>query len=600
MDERTALGRHTATEPDNDRTLLPTEGNLALVEGLRALGVRMYAGVNGGGIMNVTKHLAPYRRPDTDRLPDEGGPSLFTVGEYTAGFTPLGHFLATGEVSACVTTTGAATKLAGSGMSDAVYHSIPAVYVVALNPTSSGGLAPLQDVAQTGTNIVGQLRAEFGESLLVMEKPGDLGHVLRRTAELLAESRPVVIAFRPDALSAQVPAPRTAPRASCAVPERPIDGLAAVSADFRDTCRGKRVVLLATDEAARDSGLPQLTGRLSEAFGAPTLWTVNGAAAVAADNPHGRGHIGFGGNDSARELWDSLGPDDSLVMLGFEPGEYILNLADVPAGTVYHLTDLEQPYGSRDGSFAHRCAGRYVRVKAPLRAGIAALLASGASPARQPVLDGPLNRDPYPPNTREGSVDLAALLEGMHQRWRKPTLLFDDVCLAYKDRQFVTQRSHPALRAFSAYQGSAMGGAFGLAVGAKLADPRLPVFCLSGDGCYRLYAGTMPECAELGIRLFILNNGAYAMVDQVLDQTDAELTAERHHGRLAPCDFVAAAKAHGWQALRMRPDLTDLDDVMDACYRPGTPSLLVEVPIDPGQVLGSNPRIDNLGNDSSS
>ena len=68
-----------------------------------------------------------------------------------------------------LTTTGAATKLGSSGITDAKLHNIPAVYVIALNSTLSIGLSPLQDVSEHGMNVIPQLRAELGEACIVVD-----------------------------------------------------------------------------------------------------------------------------------------------------------------------------------------------------------------------------------------------------------------------------------------------------------------------------------------------------------------------------------------------------------------------------------------------
>ena len=115
---------------------LETSGNQVLIDVLRSWGVTFFAGVNGGGVVHVAKHLEPY----TDLAQSRDGISrMLTMGEYVAGFAPLGHWYATGRVAGCVTTTGAATKLGGSGMTDAKLHNIPAVYLIALNSTMSIG-----------------------------------------------------------------------------------------------------------------------------------------------------------------------------------------------------------------------------------------------------------------------------------------------------------------------------------------------------------------------------------------------------------------------------------------------------------------------------
>ena len=105
------------------------------------------------------------------------------MGEYVAGFAPLGHWYATGRIAGCVTTTGAATKLGGSGMTDAKLHNIPAVYLVALNSTMSIGNAPLQDVSEHGMNVIPQLEAELGEGCVVIDSVHSLRTVcVRRSA----------------------------------------------------------------------------------------------------------------------------------------------------------------------------------------------------------------------------------------------------------------------------------------------------------------------------------------------------------------------------------------------------------------------------------
>jgi len=155
-------------------------GNAVLIETLRRWGVRFFAGVNGGGVVHVAKHLEPYQ--ELAHSADKAS-RMLTMGEYVAGFVPLGYWLASGRIAGCVTTTGAATKLGGSGMTDAKLHNIPAVYLIALNSTLSIGNAPLQDVSEYGMNVVPQLQAELGEGLVVVDNMNKLEEGLRREAD---------------------------------------------------------------------------------------------------------------------------------------------------------------------------------------------------------------------------------------------------------------------------------------------------------------------------------------------------------------------------------------------------------------------------------
>src|SRR5256885_16664076 len=102
-----------------------------------------YAGVNGGGLIHATKPLEPLSDPSEAT---DGAPRLLTMGEYVAGFVPLGYYLASGRIGGCITTTRAATKLGGNGPADARLHNIPAGYPFRPHSTMSNGQGPLQDV----------------------------------------------------------------------------------------------------------------------------------------------------------------------------------------------------------------------------------------------------------------------------------------------------------------------------------------------------------------------------------------------------------------------------------------------------------------------
>ena len=73
-----------------------------------------------------------------------------------------------------------------------------------------------------------------------------------------------------------------------------------------------------------------------------------------------------------------------------------------------------------------------------------------------------------------------------------------------------------------------------------------------------------------------------------------EFAKRNYHSTLPHIDFVKAAEAHGWEAVRIAPDLSNLRDVMDAAYERRGRSLLVDLPVDADQILGLNPRLHNL------
>jgi acetolactate synthase-1/2/3 large subunit len=91
-----------------------------------------------------------------------------------------------------------------------------------------------------------------------------------------------------------------------------------------------------------------------------------------------------------------------------------------------------------------------------------------------------------------------------------------------------------------------------------------------------------------------VNNGVYAIVDKGLEVVVPEVHKRRYHSVLPEIDFVKAAQAHGWEGYRVEPDLSNLADIIDACYTRRGRSMLIDLPVDPDQVVGLNPRLHNL------
>ncbi|MGH2472858.1 MAG: thiamine pyrophosphate-dependent enzyme [Candidatus Limnocylindria bacterium] len=567
-------------------------GNAVLIEQLRRWGVRFFAGVNGGGVVHVAKHMEPYY--ELAHSADKA-PRMLTMGEYVAGFAPLGYWLASGRIAGCVTTTGAATKLGGSGMTDAKLHNIPAVYLIALNSTLSVGNAPLQDVSEHGMNIVPQLEAELGEGCIVIDNIDRLEDDLRRAQRVLKRNKPVAIAFHPDVLSRETDANvswTSHPRTFSA------HDVSEFLAEFPRVAKGKRVVVYVSGEAAFAPKIRTLTTVLSKVLKAPTVWSVNGANAIARDNEYGYGHISFGGNDRAMELWRSLGKDDVVIALGFDAGEYSLNLAKIPAGHVYHFTDLHDAYGHKQGEFRHRAAHEYRMVRGDIGLVLEEVLPRLAESCKDRPITAPapesLNTREPEPNKRPGTVDFQEFYQRIDKMWRPGSIGFDDVCIAYKDRQWVTQRPNPNIPFWTTHDGSAMGGGFGLGVGAKAANPDLHTFVFTGDGCFRLFGGALADAATMDLRVFVVNNEVYGIVDKGLEVIIPDYDKKNYHSKLPHIDFVKHAEAHGWDAVRIAPDLSNLTDTMDAAYERKGRLMLVDLPVDADQLLGLNPRLNNL------
>jgi len=421
-----------------------SSGNFALIETLRRWGITFYSGVNGGGVIHVAKQLEPFT--DLSQATD-GIPRFLTMGEYVSGFVPVGYYLASGRIAGSITTTGAATKLGASGITEAKLHNIPAVYIIALNSTLSIGLAPLQDVSEYGMNVVPQLQAELGDGCVVIDNINKLEGQLRRAQQVLNESRPVAFAFHPDVLSKSVEL--DGPKVELARQVH-IGDLEQFLEKFPRMATKRRVIIYVGEEAARCEGVQTLTTQLSELLQAPTVWSVNGANAVSPENRYGYGYILFGGNDRAFDLWKSINQDDILITLGFDPGEYSINLGKIPARFVWHFTNLKEPYGHKNGDFKHRVAGEYQQVRGDIALALSELLprlrAVGLGERPRVEIPGDLNTREVSREVKPGCVDFVAFYEQIQKCWRRWAAYSCSVVARTARSRFTNRSSHALTR----------------------------------------------------------------------------------------------------------------------------------------------------------
>ena len=107
----------------------------------------------------------------------------------------------------------------------------------------------------------------------------------------------------------------------------------------------------------------------------------------------------------------------------------------------------------------------------------------------------------------------------------------------------------------------ALGYGLPAAVGAALAAPERPIVCLCGDGGLQFSLAELAAAKETNahIILILLNNGGYgeikaSMVAEGVSPIGVDLYTP---------DFIAVAKAYGWQAERLL-DRTQIGDCMAA------------------------------------
>ncbi|KTD21444.1 thiamine pyrophosphate-dependent enzyme [Legionella israelensis] len=571
------------------------EGNKALIAAMENWNIRCAFGVNGGGIIHLLKYVKRFSVNEVSKKL-----RFFTLSEYAAGFAPIGYYLSSEQTAACITTTGAAIKLAASGLSDARFMRIPALYIFSLNNSQMTRQSPLQDVGEYGMNIVPQLKAEFGDAVQVLKNIDQLPEQLNQIASVLSQSRPAVFLFYPDILCQPINLTHLPSIPSINTIDK--EALNSFICFLKKASHeDRRLILYVCAEAGFQQKTYPLIEKLKNKLGGIVVCTVNGSSAAGQNTSHHYGHIGLGGNERANKIWNHLNEKDILICLGMEAGEYHFPQNKLPVGDCWCFTRHKRGYGFIDGSYQHRFKNNFNVVHGPLHLSLSMLLEElEVAPEIKPFPVSSLS--PVTKNlvhsVEKSYVDLVDFYQNLSALWKKPSIGFDDVCISYRDRQCIMEVAHPNIRFFSAQDGSAMGGAFGMLIGAKATHTNVHCFGFSGDGCWRLYGGALAEVSRLGIVLFIMNNNEYHIVRHGLDLIIPGLPSEKQHAQLNTIDFVMAAKAHGWQAIRLKPDLSNLKDIMKYAYSNRKQSLLIDVPVDPNQALGSNPRYQHLTKNS--
>ena len=103
-------------------------------------------------------------------------------------------------------------------------------------------------------------------------------------------------------------------------------------------------------------------------------------------------------------------------------------------------------------------------------------------------------------------------------------------------------------RLFHDFNNTAMGWGLPAAIGGCFALDRVPVTCISGDGSLMMNLQELATIQRhrLPVRLFILNNGGYSMVQQTQEQwLGGEHVGTSYEGGLAFPDFTTIASAFG-------------------------------------------------------
>lgn len=156
-----------------------------------------------------------------------------------------------------------------------------------------------------------------------------------------------------------------------------------------------------------------------------------------------------------------------------------------------------------------------------------------------------------PPNNYKGNmINPYVFAKTLSEASQKgDVLIFDTGCtLAWMMQAFDFKTDQ---RVFHDWNNTAMGWALPASIGASFARPGSQIICVTGDGSLQMNIQELTTIIKhrLPIKIFLVNNHGYSMIQQTQDQwLDSHYLASTENGGLAFPSFIKVAKAYGFRA----------------------------------------------------
>lgn len=539
-----------------------------IVHFLETAGVQIVAGVPGGAVLPLYEALGRSSRIR----------HILARHEQAAGFIAQGMARVSGRAAVCLATSGPGVTNMVTALADAKMDSVPLVCIAGQVPTGLIGTDAFQEVATV------ELMRPVTKACYFVRCAADLPDILAEAFRAAEDGRPgpVLIDVPKDVLLQRLSRWPTSTAAHGSAPasyERHLRRMrdnrlayAAAAQMIRAARRplfyfGGGVVKARAQETAR--GLVELTG-------IPATTSLMGLGILPREHALNIGMLGMHG---ARHTNLAIEMADLLITLGARFDDRATgDAASFAQGArIIHIDIDERELGKikRPALAIHDDAAKAL-VELQRQLGCVAAQQTAWEDWRARVHD--LRRD-YPLATpgREVLCSPYGIMQALGALIPKDGIITTDV----GQHQMWAAQALPIPRADHWLTSGGLGTmGFGLpaAIGAALACPQSPVFCITGDGSLLMNIQEFATLAELdaNVKIILLDNSALGLVRQQQELFyQKRFVASRFAHRT---DFVAIARAFGLRAhdLGNCHDDTRLLEQVAASRGPA----LIRVPID--------------------
>lgn len=596
-----------------------TEGNLdtaeLIVAYLEALGIDYVFGVPGGAIEPIYNALARSQR--------RGGPRpVVARHEAGAAFMADGYTRETGKIGVCCATSGPGATNLITGVACAYDNRIPMLVLTGQPMLSVFGKGALQESSCTGINTLGMFRHCTHYNSLVSHPEQLEAKLIAALMRAMRTPRgPVHLSIPLDILKSktthQTPSydVRHLLARSSSVDEAAIERL------YKYVQTARNIVLLVGGDCGEASGAIL---QFAAAKQVRIVTTPDGKGLISPNHPLMHGVFGFAGHASSEAVlrdptvdlilaagtsmgeWTSSGWSESLLnnrLIHIDDSEE--HLARTPMAKLHvrgriltvfeRLADYQRAERNGADSGPTLNIADWRRHDKQQRVSKVQVVAPEMLDSEQaPLMPQRLMRDLgrlFPPSTRYLADSGNSVAWAIHY-------------LQPLDRR-QGERRNGGERKLSAGRRKTDGGwlrvtmdfapmgwAIGGAVGTAMANPDVPVVCITGDGSMLMNGQeiSVAVAEQLTVIYVVLNDAALGMVKHGQRLAGAESIAYT----LPPTDFAAMARAMGAQAYSISsPAELNALDINAICSSKG-PTLL-DVRIDSEEIPPMKLRMRVLG-----
>ena len=574
------------------------------IQYIEQLSVEYVFGIPGGAIEPLYNALA--------RSEWRGGPEAITARhESGAAYMAQGYYNSSGKLGVCCATTGPGATNLITGVSSAYENNIPLLVITAQTSLNLFGKGAFQESSDTSVNTLGMFQYCTKYNSLVSH-PDQFERKLYTAVLTALQSRS----------PAHISMPMDIFRSKTKVTEPTYDlrPLMLANAGFYDKdsvnalcyllMQRKNIVFVIGDDCINAIGIILSVAFLTKA---KLVTTPHGKGLVSPYHPLFRGVIGFSGHRSAEKLLED-DKVDLIVAIGTSLSEWTNCNWDKPDIMRDRLVHVESFSGNFAGSPAaalhvegdiseifEKLFEQVLKTTDKTQADVLAIIEKEHSQknARHFTIDSEqkCTSSSVPIKPQRLMHDLAELFPPQ-TRWLADVGNSFSWAVHYLhpfDRRVAGRRERGYSLFQACFEFAPMGWAIGTAVGISIAEPNIPVVCITGDGSWLMNGQEVTVALEhnLNVIFIILNDSALGMVKhgQIMSG------AERIGSKLPVVNFEALSSALGVEAytIESAQDLANLD-IQAITHKKGP--VVLDVRVDPTEAPPMGVRLKALKADN--